>query len=129
MTEYIIDIVVENIWHSTSCRNQETTFYIKIDTNGNVNIKRQINYLQCGHPNTIGLVRNMVTINDNIPIPSYLIDMIKNTFCEPTSSCELLGSSDCGDLLFLHHYLNAIENIIILKRSLSKVPEKLIDLL
>jgi hypothetical protein len=31
--------------------------------------------------------------------------------------------------LFLHHYLNAIENIIILKENMAKGTEKIIDLL
>jgi len=127
MTEYVIDIVVKNIWHSPSVRNQDHTFYIKIDINGNVDIKRQIIWLQSGQPNTIGPIFNMVTINDNIPIPYYIIDMLKNSFCVPTSNNQFKGL--CGEQLFLQHYLNAIENIIILKENLAKGFEKLIDFL
>ena len=77
MTEYVIDIVVKDVWYSNTMRNEEDTFYINIDINGNVDIKRQITQLWTGQPNRIGPIRNMVTINDNIPIPSYLINMIK----------------------------------------------------
>jgi hypothetical protein len=73
----------------------------------------------------------MVTINDNIPIPYYIIDMLKNSFCQPDTRCSKLGisSSSSGDRLFLRHYLNAIENIIILKENMAKGTEKIIDLL
>lgn len=127
MTEYVIDIIVENVWHSTGWRGQESTFYIKIDTRGNVDIKQRNTYLQSGHHNTIGPIWDVVTMNDNIPIPSYMIDVIKNSFCKPTATCRF--GSNCGDQLFLHHYLNAIENIIILKENLAKGHETLIDLI
>jgi hypothetical protein len=131
MTEYVIDIVVEDVWYSNSMRHEVDTFYIKIDINGNVDIKRQITQLWTGQPNRIGPIRNMVTINDNIPIPYYIIDMLKNSFCQPDTRCSKLGicSNSSGDRLFLHHYLNAIENIIILKENMAKGTEKIIDLL
>jgi hypothetical protein len=57
--------------------------------------------------------------------------MLKNSFCQPNTRCSKLGicSGSSGDRLFLHHYLNAIENIIILKENMAKGTEKIIDLL
>jgi len=129
MTEYVIDMVIENVWHSQNVRNQENTFYIKIDANGNVNIKRQMIYVQNGQPNIPGPLWDIVSINDNIPIPTYMIDMLKNSFCQPTEFCKRKGlfGSNCGDQLFINHYINAIENVIILKESLAKSSEILID--
>ena len=35
MTEYVIDIVVKDVWYSNSMRHEEDTFYIKIDIMNN----------------------------------------------------------------------------------------------
>jgi hypothetical protein len=130
MTEYVIDIIVENVWISPNMRNTEYTFYIKIDANGNVDIKQRFTNCQTGQPNTFGPIQSIVTINDNNPIPSYIIYMLKNSFCQPTARTNVPGvNNSCCDQLFLHHYLNAIENIIILKENMAKGSEKLIDIL
>ena len=130
MTEYIIDITIDHIYDSDNYRYHYNTFYIKIDKNGNVDIKRKYTYLQSGVPNRDGPIYNFVTINDNIPIPSYIINMIKNSFCKPTqSNTKRLGMSSNGADLRIHHYENAIENIIILKEDIAKSQSTLIDLL
>ena len=125
MTEYIIDITIENISEYDSA-NGLFTFYIKIDKNGNVDIQKKHTTSNITHgPNTY------VKINDNIPIPSYIINMIKNSFCKPTEPSKKLPGGNCTQfcLLNLHHYEKAIENIIILKEDIAKSQSTLIDLL
>ena len=134
MTEYIIDITIDNIFEGNLNHNCYTTFYIKIDKNGNVDIKRNYTYLW---PPRICDIYDFVIINDNIPIPSYIINMIKNSFCTPKSATtnnfktNLPGGNHSRDDLSLRHYENTIENIIIVKEELAKYQsiQILIDLL
>ena len=126
MTEYIIDITIENICEFLYNNTSFVTFYIKIDKNGNVDIQKKVVMSNITHgPNTY------VKINDNIPIPSYIINMIKNSFCKPNETIKKLpgGTHFAGNDLNLHHYENAIENIIILKEDIAKCQSTLIDLL
>jgi hypothetical protein len=130
MTEYIIDTTIDYIYDSDYSNTHYHTFYIKIDKNGNVDIKRKYTHLQTGIPNRDGPIHNFVIINDNIPIPSYIINIFKNSFCKPTEpSKKLPGGNGTSNRLHLHHYENAIENIIILKEDIAKSINAYIDLL
>ena len=126
MTEYIIDTTIENIREYDCGVSGSFTFYIKIDKNGNVDIQKKhvMSHITNG-PYTY------VKINDNIPIPSYIINMIKNSFCKPNEpSMKLPGGNCTGVRSFnLHHYEKAIESIIILKEDIAKSQSTLIDLL
>jgi hypothetical protein len=132
MTEYIIDITIADIYDGDSHHHHNTTFYIKIDTNGNVDIKKNYTFIQQGITPRVGEIGDWVIINDNIPIPSYLINMIKNSFCKPNRQgliSKLPGNVGYDNTIRLNHYENAIENIIILKEELAKCQSTLIDLL
>ena len=52
-------------------------YYFKIDTYGNVHIKEQGIGVCSGHSNQYYNPTDLLVINDNIPIPSYLIDTLK----------------------------------------------------
>lgn len=126
MTEYIIDITIENIREYDSGVNGSYTFYIKIDKNGNVDIQKKYVMSHITHgPNSY------VKINDNIPIPSYIINMIKNSFCKPNEPSKKLPGGNCTEFrsFNLHHYEKAIESLIILKEDIAKSQSTLIDLL
>jgi len=125
MSDYIIDITIENIPETDYGDPGIITFYIKIDKNGNVDIQKKIvrSYITHG-PFTY------IKIFDNIPIPSYIINIIKNSFCRRDIKPKLPGVNGAADyILNYSHYLNAIQNIIILKEELAKCQSTLIDLL
>ncbi len=130
MTDYIIDITIDNIYDSDTLRDNRSshTLYIKIDKNGNVDIKRKITHYNPWGGSYFNTA-DVVTINDNIPIPYYIINMIKNSFCEiTTKSKDPARFGCCHNNLNSHHYENAIENIIILKEDIAK-SQSIIDLL
>jgi hypothetical protein len=130
MSEYIIDITIENIYDNDICNYHYITFYIKIDKNGNIDIKKKYTYLQTGIPNRDGPIHDFVVINDNIPIPFYVINILKNSFRKPTEgSKKLPGGPGTRNPLHLQHYENAIENIIILKEDIAKCNATIIDLI
>ena len=130
MNEYIIDTTIEHIYQCDYSSTIYFTFYIKIKKNGNVDIKKKCTHTQTGVPNWDGPIHNIVIINDNIPIPSYIINMLQNSFCKPTEPIKKLGDSNGSDYrLHLHHYENAIENLIILKEDIAKCSSTIIDLL
>jgi regulator of replication initiation timing len=58
------------------------------------------------------LVLDVLIINDNIPIPNYIIDMLKELL--PSTRCNYTG-------LYRQHYYNIIESIKILKRELQEL--------
>ena len=116
MNENIIDIKIDNI------KQKEFDFlltrqnlFIKIDARGNVNIQKQIIFINSFWPHyflpfrcfTIRTTKliDVLVINDNVEIPDYLINMIKNLFIEKEN-------------LYVPHYEKIIESIKILKHSL-----------
>ena len=114
MTEYVIDIEllrVPQYYGGTNHRN----YFIKIDTNGNVNIR-----YQNGSRDFTSNLWPLVIINDNIPIPSHNINMIK---------CLLKETDPGGDRFNMAHFDIIIESIKILKQDISKSSTQLIDLI
>ena len=132
MSEYIIDITIENIPEKDYGEPIMLTLYIKIDKNGNVDIqKKNVTRLPWGAYQTHGPFP-FIIINDNIPIPSYLINIIQNSFSQRVYETKVAGVSNSATDISLNyrHYLNAIENIIILKEELAKMSSHtIIDLL
>lgn len=88
MTEYVLDIktndhvVIANGYRTLplvyDINRAWVEYYFKIDNNGNVDILK-LEKTQDGRPNRQGQVEpdQVLKINDNIPIPSYFIDIIK----------------------------------------------------
>lgn len=132
MSDYIIDITIENIPEQDYGEPRMLTLYIKIDKNGNVDIRKKIvSRLPWGAYQTWEPFP-FIIINDNIPIPSYLINVIKNSFSQRIYKTKVAGvGNNATDIsLNYRHYLNAIENIIILKEELAKMTRHaIIDLL
>lgn len=114
MTEYVIDIVNDLLrdpppYH---CAGSAEKLYIKIDKNGNVDIKSQRISICSGHPNEYCQIQDVLVINDNIPIPDHIINMLK----------QLLSSKGCQyTQLYRSHYYNVIECIKILKAELHEL--------
>jgi len=111
MTDYIIDVIIDHILENDCSSHTGTKLYIKIDKNGNVDIKKQNIHYQQGIHNQYSRIWDELVINDNIPIPTYMIDMLKKLFSLPTSS---------RFRLHLNHYENVIASIKILKEDIAR---------
>jgi len=113
MTEYVIDLVLKRIPLKIylPCHTRENLF-IKIDKNGNVNIKQQ--YIHPGGEHS--KIWDYLIINDNISIPSYTINMLINLF---------IKVPDGGGEFDHDHYAVIIQSIKCLKEDFAKA----IDLL
>ena len=111
MNENIIDITIENIKQKENdLFLTRQTLFIKIDARGNVNIQKQIIYVNWFIPVHCLPYRkskliDVLVINDNVEIPEYLINMIKKLFTHQQN-------------LYVPHYEKIIESINILKHSL-----------
>lgn len=82
-----------------SCNRSYVEYYFKIDSNGNVNISK-FEKTEDGRPNRQGGgIEQVLSINDNIPIPNYLIDII-NFLLKPITTgdiewCKKVGHDVC----------------------------------
>jgi hypothetical protein len=77
ISEFEIDIILRNLRPTPPPYNGDdaANFMIKIYKNGNIDIKRQgTGYL------VYSTIHDKLIINDNIPIPIYIIDMFKSLF-------------------------------------------------
>ena len=75
MTEYVLDIETyqQADDHSVHGCPSYTKYFFQIDINGNVNISEKIS---CKSDGT-GEKKKILSINDNIPVPQYFINIIK----------------------------------------------------
>jgi len=104
MTEYIIDTTIENIRHYDVHPDVIYTLYVKIDKMGNVDIRSGTNFNNS--------TCQLLTINDNIPIPYYIINSLKQLFCCPDRNKSAIirsGTNFTGGANSMSHYFNAIE--------------------
>lgn len=120
MTEYIIDIIIDNIRENDYGNTKSEKLYVKIDKNGNVDIKKQYKHHRVGIKDEYGSIFDVLIINDNVSIPSYMIEVLKKLFSPPNSTRYLLHAN---------HYENVIESLKILKENIVKSEQKLIDLI
>jgi hypothetical protein len=111
LNENIIDITIDNIKQKENdIFLTRQILFVKIDVRGNVNIQKQIIYvnwflpIQCCPYRKSKLI-DVLVINDNIEIPDYLINTIKKLFTSQEN-------------LYVPHYEKIIESIKILKHSL-----------
>ena len=119
MTTYILDFVTDEYRDAPSHQGcfafTRYKYYFNIDTRGNVKIKEQ-NILVCsGHPNEHGVVKDILVINDNIPIPSYLIETLKTLI-----TYNFIHNSSS---IYRCHWICIIETIKQLKQSLKELTE------
>jgi len=71
-----------------SCDRVYVEYYFKIDSNGNINISK-IGKTRDGRHYREGVgIEQVLSINDNIPIPDYFIDII-NFLLKPILSCDI----------------------------------------
>lgn len=123
MTEYVIDITLERIQKSSHNDLGVYNIFIKIDINGNVDIKQEFLGRRPGYDQSY--IHNLLIINDNIPIPSYLINMIKKLFDKNNG----LNIGYTQMELIIDHYYQSIDSIRTLKNDIAKMHTNLIDLL
>jgi hypothetical protein len=89
MTSYVLDIETEfqmddqQIFGTNSGGNCFTKYFFKIDNNGNVEISTQLMSYT-----VIQSKQNVININDNIPIPTYFINIIKALILQTTIKDE-----------------------------------------
>jgi hypothetical protein len=105
MTTYVLDIKQENRKHPNNYT--DIVYHFQIDINGNVCIKigsKDGYYRDC----------DCITINDNIPISSYLI-----------KSIELLikgsGGTPLSNFLYQQHFELVKDTIVSIKTSLKEI--------
>ena len=86
-----------------------TRFWFQIDIKGNVNIKSQLSTFNTSYGVRIeAAIRDVLVINDNIPIPLYIIDMLKILLDKP-KMC------DC----YIEYWVHMITAIKTLKTNLQ----------
>jgi len=113
MSEYVLDVVNDMLRPPPpyDCASNAVKMYIKIDKYGNVDIKQQGISICSGHPNQYCQINDVLIINDNIPIPDYVIEILKVLL--PSTGCQYTK-------LYMEHYQNVISCIKILKEQLKK---------
>ena len=74
---YLINIETDYIWELPGSGHicQAKKFWVKIDTKGNVNIKSRSSDSYGKYPESF--IHDVLVINDNIPIPQNIIDMLQ----------------------------------------------------
>jgi len=75
MTEFVLDIETypQSDNHCVHGCSSYTKYFFQIDVNGNVNISEKVSCKNDGS----GEKKNILSINDNIPVPKYFINIIK----------------------------------------------------
>jgi hypothetical protein len=140
MSNYVVDILTTFYRLSPpdgSCASQWKQHMIKIDNNGNVTISQ--NYMNCcsGCSSTYSGFSKLLEINDNIPIPVYLIPVIKQIFTDKyyyegkTHFWEQPPSCSTYQNLYNEHWEIAINSLKLLKQELKQTtenPENILDI-
>jgi hypothetical protein len=110
MTEFVLDIETypQSDDHCVHGCRSYTKYFFQIDVNGNVNISEKQSCKNDGS----GEKKNILSINDNIPVPNYFINIIKalilqNTFQQIDSINRNNNIHGCGE-----YYGSAEHNII-----------------
>jgi hypothetical protein len=131
MTTYLLDIKRETRKYPHD--NINVIYHFQIDINGNVSIKK-------GNPGYGYRECDCITINDNIPIPSYLIKIIegltngitlnqeqgyKTALLNPTiwGTPKLTVESPFSVFLYEKHFELVADTIIRIKTSLKEITE------
>ena len=75
MTEFVLDIETypQTDRHCVHGCSSYTKYFFQIDVNGNVNISEKVSCKNDGS----GEKKNILSINDNIPVPKYFINIIR----------------------------------------------------
>jgi hypothetical protein len=149
MTEYVLDIEVIGQDHHVDTGSWTTRtytkYFFKIDINGNVNIAIQYQPPSGANPHREEYKKKetIVLINDNIPIPTYLIDIIQGLiqrttgmsykrFSSDTISIQPWGSNiTCHPTYYQEYWAIIINTIIKIKqeiRNLVQNPQDNLDI-
>jgi hypothetical protein len=82
MTEFVLDIETypQSDDHSVHGCPSYTKYFFQIDVNGNVNISEKVSCKNDGS----GDKKIILSINDNIPVPNYFINIIKALILQTT---------------------------------------------
>jgi len=117
MDTYVLDVETPEIRDEPiplmgSTYYNSNKYYFKIDKNGNVNVKSIMINHTCGHPSQSYPIYEELNITDNIPIPDYLLDIIKYY----TSTLK-------GHYVYRSHYSMVIGLVIQFKKSLKEQSE------
>jgi hypothetical protein len=115
MGEYVIDYETPYMPIDHSCNNGPSGWrkhWFKINKYGNVEINEQIYTSIPGQGRTYCQPQNVLLINDNIPIPSYMIEMLKT----------LIATNSFNEHYLYHYHWNIVLNTIKqLKTSLKEL--------
>jgi hypothetical protein len=122
MAEYVIDYETPNMPVEHSCNSFASywvTYWFKIHKCGNIEITQQRSFRTSGQGHEFSSPQNVLLINDNIPIPSYMIEMLKTLI-------------SCHNSHYLYHYhwdiiFNTIKQLKISLKELSNNPQNATD--
>ena len=95
MTEYVLDIKTHE-QRNTHNGCYYTKYFFQIDVNGNVNVSTQSCNFTNGFGFSEGEKKNILSINDNIPVPKYFINIIKALILQ--ESLEMIDNYKKGGL-------------------------------
>jgi antitoxin component of MazEF toxin-antitoxin module len=140
MTEYVLDIETSSqdyeVQFGSGADRPWTKYFFTIDINGNVNISIQKLPINNANPNLEEYKKqNIVSINDNIPIPKYFIDIIKGLLqlnvgvAFTRFSTEFMVIKPWGINIntpapfYQHYWAIVINTIIKIKQEINKVIE------
>lgn len=113
MNDNVLDLCIYNIKKSDDYSDifvPRHNLFIKIDVRGNINIQKQIIYVnwilpECCTPQRRSKLIDVLVIKDDIEIPDYLIDMFKVLFIP-------------NERFYMNYYNKIIESIQTLKHTL-----------
>jgi len=131
MSDYVVDILTD--FHRLSPPDdddrgfQYKQYMIKIDNNGNVNVSQNFKSICYGCFDKFTGFSKLLEINDNIPIPVYLIPVIKQIFTDKYYKKNRYGFEErvlCNyKHLYNEHWEIAINFLKLLKQELKQTTE------
>lgn len=130
MSEYVVDILTQFYrLHPAdgSCGSSWKQYMIKIDNKGNVVISQNFMNTCSGHSPTYSGFGKILEINDNIPIPTYLISIIKQMFTSTYQKTRIGNYSH----LYNDHWEIIIDTLKLLKQEIKQItenPQNILDI-
>jgi hypothetical protein len=132
MSDYVVDILTDyhrlQPFDDDDSRFDYKQYMIKIDNNGNVNVSQNVKTIYYGGcSDRLSGFSKLLEINDNIPIPVYLIPVIKQIFTDTYYKKNRYGFEERVSRNYKHlyneHWEIAINFLKLLKQELKQTTE------
>jgi hypothetical protein len=115
MTEFVLDIETypQSNKHCVHGCSSYTKYFFQIDVNGNVNISEKVSCKNDGS----GEKKNILSINDNIPVPKHFINIIRALILQVTFQQIDTINHNIGGLGFYGSVEDNIINVSAIKSN------------